>query len=347
MILWLLSSLLLVVMILSMICVISICSFCWSNYDVTGCFCSCIYVVHLLSRFVWFGVIILNFFEWVYGCCYHCRGSLCEDGFCVYACLVHFFELLTWCNRMRLFIHLFESFVRSICVVLFCFVWFCFVFWMVLWLSLSLWFVVCGDGWYVCSVHFFAVLTRCTRMLLLAYVSDSLTQSLCCCCVILFLFFWMMLWFSVSSLDSLCEDSCVRACVRFVHFWEYWNDANDFFVQIYIQFIHLPVITLCCFVCIFWTVFDNDFPSGCVTHFRLRHLLYCIQLSTYFIDIPTLHVYSFLIFAHSLCIALLFPLWIGLFEYDSRTGHFIELECRIILVAHAFFSFVYFHNVFF
>ena len=56
------------------------------------------------------------------------------------------------------------------------------------------------------------------------------------------------------------------------------------------------------------------------------------------IHIPTLYVYGFVVFARSLSREDTFPvvvLWLDLFEYDSLTGHFMKLECRIILVAHA------------
>lgn len=56
------------------------------------------------------------------------------------------------------------------------------------------------------------------------------------------------------------------------------------------------------------------------------------------IHIPTLYVYGFVVFARSLFLADTFPvvaLWLDLFEYDSRTGHFMKRQCRAILVAHA------------
>ena len=75
-----------------------------------------------------------------------------------------------------------------------------------------------------------------------------------------------------------------------------------------------------------WISFD------CLTYI-LYTAYYMILLPTY-IHIPTLYVYGYSFLHVGFLLRLFPPLWLDLFAYDSRTGHFMKLECLIILSYH-------------
>ena len=80
------------------------------------------------------------------------------------------------------------------------------------------------------------------------------------------------------------------------------------------------------------------------------HIMLYIILLPMYVHIPTPFVYGCLILRVAFVLRT-FPLSLDLFEYDSQTGHFMKLECCIILTAHAahpwitFGTPVHFHTV--